>query len=275
MTQAPHTRRRLLQAGASGALLLSARAQAARDPPLRVALVPYLSPRALLETWEPLRLYLVAALSQPVEMYSAANFRALVESVRRRAQDLTLMPVHLGQMLAQEGTTQWVAMSSRRSDVLLATTLPPEARWEGRRIGVGDPLSVLTLIGRRWIAASGLSDRVTVVEGPNPSTLAVWLARGEVDAIVVSSAQIPDLPPLRGLTALRTMLLDWILTPGWQVPADMPAPRRRELQAALLAYRPEDRGTAATTTWVVPDAAQLARYDPLAATARAILEGRR
>ncbi|MCX7902499.1 MAG: phosphate/phosphite/phosphonate ABC transporter substrate-binding protein, partial [Burkholderiaceae bacterium] len=201
MTQAPHTRRRLLQAGASGALLLSARAQAARDPPLRVALVPYLPPRALLETWEPLRLYLAAALSQPVEMYSAANFRALVESVRRRAQDLTLMPVHLGQMLAQEGTTQWVAMSSRRSDVLLATTLPPEARWEGRRIGVGDPLSVLTLIGRRWIAASGLSDRVTVVEGPNPSTLAVWLARGEVDAIVVSSAQIPDLPPLRGLTA--------------------------------------------------------------------------
>lgn len=267
-------RRALLAAGLACALPPCARAQGAAETPMRVALVPYLPPRALLQTWEPLRLHLAAQLGQPVEMYSAANFRALVDSVRKRAQELTLVPVHLGQLLAREGTAQWIAISARYSDALLATTLPAESRWEGRRIGLADPLSVLTLIGRRWLASNGLTGRVAVVEAPNPSTLALWLARAEVDAIVISSAQIPDLAPLRDLPRLRTVTLETILTPGWQVPTEQPRPRRERLQTALLSYRPQDRGTAATAQWVLPDAAQLARFDALAAAAKAVLDGR-
>lgn len=268
-------RRRALLAAAAACAMSTARGRPVYEPALRVALVPYLPPRALLQTWEPLRLHLMAQLGQPVELYSAASFRALIDSVRTRAQELTLVPVHLGQLLAREGAAAWIAISARWSDVQLLTTLAEGDRWDGRRVGVGDPLSILTLIARRWLAEQGLTGRVSVVEGPNPATLALWLARGDVDAIVVSSAQVPDLPPLRDIPMPRAVTLDWILTPGWQVVAGTTPSRRQQLQAALLAYRPDDRGTAETARWIAPDAAQLARYDGLASAAKAVLDGRR
>jgi ABC-type phosphate/phosphonate transport system substrate-binding protein len=267
-------RRALWVAGVLGPLAPVA-ALLAQQPSLRIALVPYLPPRALLEVWEPLRTYLAAALGERVEMYSAPNFRALIESARARAQDMTLTPVHLGQLLAREKTAVWIAQSARRSEVLLLTTLPEGASWEGRRFGTGDPLSILTLTGQRWLAANGLAGRVTVREAPNPATLALWLARGEVDAIFISSAQVPELPALRSIAAARAITIDTILTPGWQVPADTPEQRRQRLQEVLLPYRPADQGTAATAQWLAPDPAQLRRFDALAEAARAVLEARR
>jgi phosphonate transport system substrate-binding protein len=269
-------RRALLAAAFACALPPGVRAQGATESPLRIALMPYLPARALLEAWEPLRAHLAAMLGERVEMYSATDFRALVESARARAQDLTLVAPHLGQMLAREGAAVWVAMPARRAEVQIATALPDGAPWDGRRIAVGDPLSISTLLLRRWLAARALTGRVTVVEAPNLATAALWLARGETDAIVLAATQLPELAPLRELRGLRTVTLDWIHTPGWQVRADMPAARRQALQAALLAYRaPEDRGTAATARWELPDAALLARYDDLAADAKALLAGRR
>ncbi|HXF45695.1 MAG TPA: PhnD/SsuA/transferrin family substrate-binding protein [Burkholderiaceae bacterium] len=269
-------RRAFLAAVVAAAVSPSARGEAATEPVLRVALVPYLPARALLETWEPLRLHLAARLGQPVEMYSAASFRALVESVRRRAQDLTLVPVHVGQLLVKEGSGVWLAMSTRRDDVQILTTLPEGADWRDRRIGIGDPLSILTLAARRWIVAQGLADKVRLIEAPTAGALAVMLERGDVDAIVVSSVQRLDLKPLQTLPALRALTLRTIHIPAWLGLADAPAVRRQTLQAALLSYRaPENRGTAATSVWHLPDAALLARYDDLAAEAEAVLAGRR
>lgn len=275
MTRGLIRRRRALWVAGVLVPLAPAAALLAQQPSLRIALVPYLPPRALLEVWEPLRTYLAAALGERVEMYSAPNFRALIESARARAQDMTLTPVHLGQLLAREKTAVWIAQSARRSEVQLLTTLPEGASWEGRRFGTGDPLSILTLIGQRWLTANGLAGRVTVREAPNPATLALWLARGEVDAIFISSAQVPDLPALRSIAATRAITIDTILTPGWQVPADTPEQRRQRLQEVLLAYRPADQGTAATAQWLAPDPAQLRRFDALAEAARAVLEARR
>lgn len=269
-------RRALLAAGLACALPPSARAQGAAETPMRVALVPYMPPRALLQTWEPLRLHLAAQLGQPVEMYSAANFRALVDSVRKRAQELTLAPVHLGQMLVKEGSGVWLAMSTRRDEVQIVTALPENADWRDRRIGIGDPLSILTLTARRWIAAQGLADRVRLIEAPTAATLALWLARGDVDAIVVSSVQRLELQPLQTLPALRALTLRAILIPGWLGLADVPAARTEALRAALLGYRaPGDRGTAATSVWERPDPKSLAAYDDLARDAEALLGPRR
>lgn len=277
MNPRPATRRRaLLAAGLAGTLPRSARAQGAAESPLRVALVPYLPPRALMQTWEPLRLHLAAQLGQPVEMYSAANFRALVDSVRKRAQELTLAPVHLGQMLVKEGSGVWLAMSTRRDEVQIVTALPENADWRDRRIGIGDPLSILTLTARRWIAAQGLADSVRLIEAPSAATLALWLARGDVDGIVVSSVQRLDLKPLQSLRALRALTLRTIHIPAWLGLADAPAARTEALRVALLSYRaPEDRGTAATSVWERPDPKLLAAYDDLARDAEALLGARR
>lgn len=281
----PATRRAALRRLLAGGLALAAPAAVrpqgagAAEPTgarLRVALVPYLSARAMLNNFEPLRRHLEQQLGRPVDFHTAASFRALAEGARGGDSPLTLMPMHLARLAVADWGHTLVVRSTRDSPVellvprALGLTSPDALR--GRRIAAIDPLSVTTLMLQRWLAAQRLEGAIEVLQLPSANAAAIALGRGEVAGMVVARGQALDVPGMRPEDLVPLATLGSTLTPCFVAhprlaPAELAAIRR-----ALLAFEPPgDGGGASWARFVEGTPRDLEPYEPYAALARARL----
>lgn len=261
-------RRGLLGLGA--ALLCGAgRAQAqpaqsgpgAAAAPLNIGLVPFLSTRQMMGVFEPMRAHLERRLARPVHFYTAASFGKLMSQARSPDQPFTMMPMHLAVIATEDWGFQWVARSTMQSVVHLwvvgadAAVLPNPQALRGRRIAVGDPLSVVTLMFRRWLADNGLADALTLMTYPNLGAALKALQRGETDFVLAPEAGLRDALAGSELELRSVLRIGGVLTPGFVAsPAARPADVEA-LRAALLAFRLEGAGGGASGARFAPYAA--------------------
>lgn len=277
----PMNRRRVLQAAgravaAVGAAVWTRQLQAAGAEPLVVALVPYLSPRSMLAQFDPLRRHLAGTLNRPVEFYTASSFPALLDSVRERRQPLTLLPMHLARIAVADWGHTWVVRSTRESPVhLLAPRslgLADPQALRGRRIGAIDPVSVTSLMLRRWLRLQRLDGEVTVVHLPNASAMALALARGEVDGMAAAQGQALDVPWMRPDELVTLAVLGTVLTPGFVALRDTPAADVAAWRSALLRFEtPDGRSGASGAQFAEGHPRDLEPYETFAAEARRLL----
>jgi len=262
-------RRRLaaLAAVAAGGLVVwPVRSQPA---PLRVALVPFLSPMAMLAAFRPLREHLARELDRPVELYTARNVPALVEQMRREPDDLTLAPAHIARLAALEwgftplaGTLQRAAVQLLvRRDSALADALA----LRGRTVGVLDRLSLPAMVTLAWLQARGLEpDRDFRIAPQAAIDSALYaLDRGEIDALALASTQLA-VAPAAAPRAVRVLADTGTLAgPVYLARPGLPAADAERLRAALLRYTPDPGApvTAVNTTLRPVGAADLAALD--------------
>lgn len=278
-------RRALLRRGAWAALgaLPVARWAAARSapPPLRVALVPYLSARTMLTQFEPMREHLEAALARPVEFYTASSFAALLDSVRGGQQPFTLMPMHLARIAVADWGHVLALRSTRVSPVEL---LAPRSRrltdpesLRGRKVAVIDPLSITSLMMRRWLQEQRLEGAVQLVGVPTVSAAALALGLGEVDAMVAAQGQALDVPWLTPDVLVVVAVLGQVAAPGFVALREVPAAELAAFRRAMLAYvAPAGRLGASGAQFVEGTASDLEPYESYAAEVRRMLaEGTR
>jgi phosphonate transport system substrate-binding protein len=214
-------------------------------PPLNIGLVPFLSTRQMLGVFEPMRMHLERQLGRPVQFYTAASFGKLVSNARSPDQPFTLMPMHLGLVATEDWGFQWVVRSTMQSVVHLwvarAGEAPPPGpqALRGRRVAVGDPLSVVTLMFRRWVADNGLADAVRMTSYPNLGAALKAQQRGETDFVLAPEAGLRDALAGSELEVRPVLRIGAVLTPGFVAsPAARPADVEA-LRAALLSFRLE------------------------------------
>lgn len=256
----------VLAAGVGGPVARLARAQAAA---LRVALVPFLSPMAMLAAFKPLREHLERELGRPVELYTARSVPVLVERMRREPDEVTLVPAHIARLASVDwGFTPLAGTLQRTTAQLLVrrdSALADAQALRGRSVGVLDRLSLPAVIAMIWLQARGLEpdrDYHVVPQAAIDSALYA-LDRGEIDALALAATQL-DVAPASAPRQVR-VLADVGTMPGpvYVARPGLAAADVERLRAALGRYAPDAGAppTAINTTLRAVTAADLAPLD--------------
>lgn len=199
MKHLPLIRRRSLLAAP---LLLGAPPLPAQTPrPLLIAVPPFLSPSAALAAFRPLRQHLESQLKQPVELYTARDFRELVEQTRRGEHDVTLLPAHLAGLALSDWGFQALAATVEATPVLIllrqGSAIKTAAELRGKRMGMLGTLSLTAAVATLWLRQQQLEPGrdLTVVTQPSMSSALISLEQGDVEAIALTRTQLNLMPP--------------------------------------------------------------------------------
>jgi phosphonate transport system substrate-binding protein len=279
-TSAPSVaRRRSLAAVAAGVawLCYPGRAAAAPAAPLRIGLVPYLSPTALLEAFRPMREHLERALARPVEMVTAKDFAALIEATRRGDHDAAFLSAHIARLSVTDWRFEPLAGVNEPVTVQVLVRADGPIRsasdLRGGKVGMLDALALTATVGRQWLQEQGLASSVTVVALPSINSALISLDRGEVGAVVSGASQLVAMPAGTPRTERVLATVRDIPGPIFVAHPRMPPAEVLALRAALVAYRPDPARLRAPSNapLQVLTAEQLASLEPYAAQARRAL----
>lgn len=274
-------RRRLLRAAAAAALTTAAAPMLAQPPPerpLRIGLPPYAPTRALITLYESLRVHLERVLQRPAQLYTARDFRTLAVNARAGEYDIALLPPHITRIAVADWGLQFVARFAQTSDVQLVAlptaTLELPDGLRGRRIAAIDPLSITTLVLKRWLAEHGLTvgrDVDVVYVHSIPSGFAA-LDRGEAVALVGAIGQFRDVVDGGAAQVKVVATLAAIPTPAVVASRSLAATEVGQIRQALLAFVPQSTGAGISRSPFVAGGVQdFAAVESYAAEARRLL----
>jgi phosphonate transport system substrate-binding protein len=211
---------------------------------LRIGLVPYLSTRAMVSVFEPLRSHLEARLARPARLFTAADFRALADNARLGEYALALLPPHLARIAVADWRHALVARSALTADLILYARrdAPPAlpAGLRGQRIAALDPVSLTSLALQRWLAQQGLqTGRDVFIDHMRSITSAVIaVQRGDAIAVVGSSAQMRDMAPAETADLVPVATLATVPTVAFVAHAAVPPAEVEAWRRAVLDFVP-------------------------------------
>ena len=241
-------------------------------PVLRVGLVPYLSARALLNVYEPIRRHLETALGRPVEFYTAASFAALMTNARDPEQPFTLMPAHLVRLALEDWGHNLVVRPIRESGVSIwgppALAAAGPAALRGRRIATMDPLSLTSMMFQRWRHAEQFDTVVAALSYPTTNAGLMALTRGDADAIVAAEGQLRDAPGAEALDLQSVVRLGAVITPSFVAHPDVPAAQVQAFRQAMLSYRGGTAAGSSGAQFVIGSPRDFQPYESLAQESR-------
>lgn len=279
-TPRPFTRRRSLAAMAAlgGAALSPLHAA---GPPLRVGLVPFMSPTVLLNAFRAVREHLERSLDRPVEMLTSKDFRSLVEATARNEYDMVLLPAHVARLAMVDWRYEPVAgtVDTLHVQVLVKGNGPIKAAAElkGQSAGMLDALSLTATVGIKWLQDQGLAGEVKVLPLPSINSAMFALDRGEVAMVVAGTTQLLLLPASTPRNERVLATIRDIPGPIYVARPGLPADELARLRAAMAAFKPDpvQPVTAPNSVLRAVTAAELAALDPFVAIARNALAAAR
>lgn len=157
------SRRDLLAGVVAGLLLHGLHARPAHAMGvMRFGVLPVLSPRASLETFQPLLDHLTMALGQRVELLTTPNFHALYQRVREAQFDIALLPPHMSRLAQVDlGWQPMLHCTPAHRSVILALETGGPSRLEelrGGTIAVLDRSALVVLIALEGLRQRGLKE---------------------------------------------------------------------------------------------------------------------
>ncbi len=222
----------------------------AQQPPLRMALIPYLSPNVLVPLFLPLARQFEKDLGRPVELFSAPTIRSHVERILKPDFDIIFTAPHMGRLSQLEAG--YVPIGSFKSPLKGVVTIRKDGpiqkieQLKGSTVAINDRLvlnSILTLqeLEKRGIkpsdlklvpAASQNSAILSVVAGSVDAAITVNFALGQVPKdqlqqvrVLFQTDDVPSMP--------STLIL---------VHPQMPKETQSRLAASLLRFAQTDEG---------------------------------
>jgi phosphonate transport system substrate-binding protein len=170
-----------------------ARAQAA--VPLEMGLLPNISPRTLLNQYQPLRDFLARALQRPVLLSTAPDWSTFHHRVAATAYDLVVTAPHLARLAQLDHG--WLPLLQWRPDVkglvVFASARPMAsiAELRGKSLVLSNPLSLVALQGMHWLSDKGLlrDQDYRVIRIPTDDSVGNVLLRGDAVAAMLSAGE--------------------------------------------------------------------------------------
>jgi phosphonate transport system substrate-binding protein len=241
---------------------------------LRIGLVPYLSTRALVNVFDPLRLHLQQSLARPMVAFTAVNHVAFANSLRQGDYDFAFMPAHTMHVAAEDWGYVPLARTRAPTRIVLATRadspLDSIDALRGKRVVLLDRLAITSKVAIDELEARSLRARrdLEIEYLVNISSVLLALDRPDVAAVAVIESTLQDFPlamrqRVRVLAHLRT-----VPSPGFAALPRLAAPERERLRAALLAFAGAPGGSTAQAPLEPVTLADLEPLAPYAARLR-------
>ena len=217
---------------------------AAQQTPLVVGVLPILSPRVLLNNYQPFRAYLERTLKRPVDMVTATDLPAFHKSTMAGDYDLIVTAAHFGRLAQIEGGYLPLARykASNRAILITSKAAPLKSIQDVRGHTVAT-LSRFALVAeqtRVWLEKQGLhegkdyrlletssqvSSAYSVMSGESALAIIAPTGWNQLSTNIRESVQVfASLPEIPGLI--------WMANP--RLIREVP-----ELKSALLAFSPQ------------------------------------
>jgi phosphonate transport system substrate-binding protein len=211
--------------------------------PLRVGLVPNVSARTLLTAFQPMRDYLARELQRPVEMMTAPDFPTFYQRTQRKEFDVVVTPAHFAWLAMREANyTPILTYQSELRGLLIVAAESPMQQIEylrGKKLGIVDPVAIVTLRGLQWLREHGLranEDFSVRTISAHHNSVALAVGQGELDAAIIGSGPYRIMP--EDIRARIRVVSEVASVPNatYLVRGDWPAAYRREVQQVLLRF---------------------------------------
>ena len=213
-----------------------------------IGVLPNVSARILLASYQPMRLYFERALARPVAIATAPEFRTFAANTLRGDYDMVVTAPNLGRVMQRDGECDALAIYEPRIPALAvaradnADDSPEQLR--GRSVAMANPQSLVALVALQWLGAQGLQpgrDFRTVVTA-NDDSLGAVLRSGEAPWAVMSLGEFRAKP--EALRQTLRIVREITTVPGFFVMANprLPAATRAQLRSLVLAFPGTDEG---------------------------------
>lgn len=174
-------------------------AQAAESQPLSMGIFPYLSTRALLEVYQPVRVDIAEAMKRPVHLFTAQSFEAYADQARQGAYDILITLPHFA-LLAQRqaGYIPMVVYTRKLRGIFVvarSSAIHGLQDLRGKRIATPTRLALVTIMGRQWLRENGLAPNADVVllDRASHANAVEAVQRGDAEAAITTSTALAQM----------------------------------------------------------------------------------
>jgi phosphonate transport system substrate-binding protein len=134
--------------------------QAADDSPLVFGVFPYLSPRLMVEQFNPLKDYLTKTLGRPIELRSAQDYKGFIEGTGRGDYDFMFDAPQLARLAQKRESYRPLAQTGYRIQIIAVTRKDAAVKsledLRGQSISIGARMSMTHQIMRDELRKAGL-----------------------------------------------------------------------------------------------------------------------
>lgn len=174
------------------ALTFTNSAVAVGQPAVNVGVVPYMSARVLVNSYEPMRHYLERVLGRPVHIYTANGFRQFFLNAQEGDYDLVISAAHFARLLQKENKFIPLVRYSKGGRGLVMVprngSLKTPQDLKGKIVAVPDKLSLASIVCMTYLNDKGLKAGTDFKLLSVPSFESAILALREGDAQAAVSA---------------------------------------------------------------------------------------
>lgn len=215
----------------------------AQPTPLVVGLLPTLSPRVLIQNYQPFRLYLERTLKRPVELVTATNFTAFHQSTMAGKYDLVVTAAHLGRLAQIKGRYSPLATYQSVNRAILMTSKSAPLKFtkdlRGTAVATLDRSALIVSQALIWLQEQDLQlgKDYKLLETSSHNSAAYAVLSGESPLAIVSPAGLKQMPAdlqdkLQVFATLPPLpALVWLANP--RMASEVP-----RLKSVLLAFSP-------------------------------------
>lgn len=167
---------------------------------IEMGVFPYLSTRALLDLYEPVRVLLQVKLDRPANLFTAPNFKAYADRTQAGEYDVLVTPPHLARLAQQETGYIPLTMFTRelRGVVVVAKTSPIQSLQElkGKRIVTPNKIALVTIMGSQLLQENGLLNDLStlILDVGSHSNAVLAVQRNEAEAALTENAALQQMP---------------------------------------------------------------------------------
>jgi phosphonate transport system substrate-binding protein len=222
--------------------------QAQPAEPLALGVLPNVSARLIITSYQPMREYLERELKRPVEVVTAPDFRSFSERTFKGEYQLVVTAPNLGRVAQLDAGWEPLAIYEPRISALLVGSAdnPNDApeQVRGKAVALANPQSLVAFVGLQWLRTQGLqpgSDFKVVVTA-NDDSLGAVIRSGEAPWAIMSMGEFRAKP--ESLRKTLRIVTEMAKVPGFLVmvnPRMSPAEKQR-VKALLLAFPATEDG---------------------------------
>ena len=216
--------------------------------PLRIGVLPNVSARVILTTYQPVREYFERELKRGVDIATAPDFRSFAENTRRGDYDVIVTAANLGRVAQADSNWQPLAIYDPKIPAILVAMAdnpnPSVAQLRGKSLALANPQSLVALAGLEWLGGQGLRQGVDfkTVTAANDDSLGAVLRTGEAPLAIMSLGEFRAKPEaMRNTLRIVTEIAK---LPGFLVMANpgLPAAELQRLKTLILAFPQTEEG---------------------------------
>ena len=216
--------------------------------PFRIGVLPNVSARLILTSYQPMREYFERELKRGVEIATAQDFRAFAENTRRGDYQLIVTAANLGRVAQADSNWQPLAIYDPKIPaILVARADNPNAsvaQLRGKSLALANPQSLVALAGLQWLGGQGLQNGTDfkTVTAANDDSLGAVLGTGEAPLAIMSMGEFRA--KTEAMRSTLRIVTEIAKLPGFLVMANpaLPAAEQQRLKTLILAFPQTEEG---------------------------------